>query len=543
MISLRGYQEEAIASTLDYWNAGGGNPLIDLATGTGKSVVIAEMTRRLLTSFPDLRVLMLTHVKELVAQNCAAVLRLWPTAPMGLYSAGLGKRESHRQIVFASIQSVHRKARELGRRDLVLIDEAHLVPNAGNGMYRRLLDDLRDLPGADMRVAGFSATPYRLDTGRLDDGDDRLFDQTVYSYGIGQGIADGFLSPLISKASASEIDVSSVQRRGGEFVAGSLEAAAMDDALIARAVDETIRFGEGRRSWLLFCSGVAHALQVRDVMRSRGVSAETVTGETPAADRDRIIRDFKAGRIRCLTNANVLTTGFDAPATDLVVMLRPTLSTGLYVQIVGRGTRLADGKENCLVLDFAGNIRRHGPVDAVSVGPSKSGKSDGKVEVGEVRAKECPNCESLVAINASTCKHCDFEWPRDEKPSHDAEADGHAAILSSETVRPQAVGVVDWRFRRWPGKDGKADTVRVDYYAGLSLVSEWLCPEHGGYAAQKAVEWWRGHGGALPGPTSIDEMLERSDELTMPSGVYIKPDGQYQRVVGREFARPEGRAA
>ncbi|GGE18314.1 ATP-dependent helicase [Aureimonas endophytica] len=534
MIALRSYQEDAIATTLDYWNAGGGNPLVDLATGTGKSVVIAELTRRLLSNFPDLRVLMLVHVKELVAQNCAAVQRLWPQAPIGLYSAGLGKRESYRQIVFASVQSVYRKARELGRRDLVLIDECHLVPNAGNGMYRRLLDDLAALPGADMRVAGFSATPYRLDSGRLDAGADRLFDETVFSYGIGQGIADGHLSPLISKASASEIDVSSVQRRGGEFVAGSLEAAAMDDDLIRRAVDETIRFGQDRRSWLVFCSGVAHAIEVRDAMRARGIHAETVTGDTPTAERDRIIQDFRCGRIRCLTNANVLTTGFDAPATDLVVMLRPTLSTGLYVQIVGRGTRLANGKENCLVLDFAGNIRRHGPVDAVSVGPSKSGKTDGKVEVGEVRSKACPNCESMAALNASSCKECGYEWPHNEKPKHEAEADANATILSSEPQRPQSFGVVDWQLRRWE-KAGSPPTIRVDYVVGLTRVSEWVCPEHDGYAGRKAAEWWSRHQGTTPYPDDVDEFLDRSSELTMPAAIFVKQEGKYQRVVGREF--------
>ena len=539
-MELRPYQAQAIEAVRAYWNEGGGNPLVDLATGTGKSVVIARLVRDLIGEYPDLRVLILVHVRELVEQNFRALLRVWPDAPVGICSAGLGRRDAHHRITFASIQSVFRRARVLGRRDLVLIDESHLVPPGGNGMYRRLLDTLGDRPDADMRVCGFTATPFRLDSGRLDAGQDRLFDETVFTYGIGDGIADGYLAPLISKASVAEIDVSGVQRRGGEFVAGALEQAAMDDRITRAAVDETIRFGEDRRSWLVFCAGIRHAAEVRDAMRRHGVMAEMVCGDTPKGERDRIVRAFREGRIRCLTNANVLTTGFDAPATDLVVMLRPTLSTGLYVQIVGRGTRIAPGKENCLVLDFAGNVRRHGPVDAVSVLPKakrvKGEEETGKATVDAVRAKECPDCLALAALNATSCAVCGHEWPRTEKPKHEATADASAGILTSERVPPQMVPVVDWQMRRWE-KPGSPDSIRVDYLAGLNRYSEWVCPEHEGYAGQKAAEWWSWHGGSAPFPKTAGEALARQDELSMPAMIAARPRGRYFDIVGRSFAR------
>lgn len=544
MIQLRPYQQAAIDAILSYWQAGGGNPLVDLATGTGKSLVIAKLTQDLLREFPTMRVLMLVHVRELVEQNFQALLRVWPDAPIGLYSAGLGKRDAHHRITFASIQSVYKKAKVLGRRDLILIDEAHLVPMHSEGMYRTLLDGLYAIR-PDARVAGFTATPYRLDSGRLTDGNTRLFDDVVFTYGIGDGIADGYLSPLISKASATEVDVSNVTRRGGEFVAGELETAAQ--RITKEAVAEMIRYGEGRRSWLVFCSGVRHAEDVRNVMRAAGIPAEMVSGETPLGERDRIIRQFKAGQIRCLTNAQVLTTGFDAPQVDMVAMLRPTLSTSLYVQIVGRGTRLAQGKENCLVLDFAGNIRRHGPVDAVSVLP-KGGKAndEGKVSVDSVRAKECPDCQSLVAINASVCKVCGHEWPHEEKPKHEAEAEAQVGILSTEAVPPQMVPVVDWQFRRHE-KLGSPDSVRVTYLSGLNQFNEWLAFEHGGYPQQKAQQWWVRHGGSTPCPKTVTEALERMEagELFMPATISVKPrpGTKYMDIVGRSFHQREGRAA
>jgi hypothetical protein len=140
MIQLRPYQTSAIEAILAYWQTGGGNPLVDLATGTGKSLVIAKLTQDLLALSDPARLDAGPRPRELVEQNFQALLKVWPDAPIGLYSAGLGKRDSHHRITFASIQSVYRKARELGRRDLILIDEAHLVPTAGNGMYRTLLE-------------------------------------------------------------------------------------------------------------------------------------------------------------------------------------------------------------------------------------------------------------------------------------------------------------------------------------------------------------------------------------------------------------------
>lgn len=534
-ITLRPYQQEAIDAVLSYWRDGGGNPLVDLATGLGKSVVIAKLTRDLLESYPTMRVLMLVHVRELVEQNFRQMLRLWPAAPIGINSAGLGRRDLRSQILFASVQSVYREdAYSLGERDLVLVDEAHLLPASGDGMYRQLLAKLRQRT-PDLRVAGFTATPFRMDTGRLDGGDDALFTETVYSYGIAAGIRDGYLSPLISKASLTEIDVSSVAKRGGEFVPGALEAAADRDQITQAAAREILAYGENRRSWLVFCAGVDHAHHVRDAMRALGVSCETVTGETPAGDRTRIIAAYRAGQIRCLTNANVLTTGFDAPTVDLIAFLRPTLSTGLYVQMTGRGTRLAERKQNCLILDFAGNIRRHGPVDTVEVRRKSAGKGEkeGAAKVDDVRAKKCPDCESLVALRALECSVCGHEWPKPE-PRHEAEAARDVPILSTERVKPTDLPVITWRAGRWQ-KQGSPDSVRVEYFAGFQSYSEWVCPEHGGYAAAKFERWWALHGGLLPAPATAREALDRWPELAKPDGITVKPNGKWHDIVGRRM--------
>ena len=348
MMLLRPYQRAAIDALYDYFAGNTGNPLVVMPTGTGKSVVIASFIREAIHAYPETRILMLTHVKELIAQNFQALIRMWPEAPGGIYSAGLSRRDIHAQVLFAGIQSIHKHAARVQRCDLVIIDEAHLLSRTDGSMYRAFLSELNSINAGLMKVVGFTATPYRMDTGLLHVGKDRVFTDIAYSVPILDMIAQGYLSTVIPKQTQTQLDVSSVGTRGGEFIAKDLEAAVDRDDVTRAAVAEIVQHGAERGSWLIFCSGVAHARHVRDAIREHGISAETVTGDTPPGERDSILTAYKAGKLRCVTNANVLTTGFDAPGTDLVALLRPTKSIGLYVQMVGRGTRLAPGKDDCI---------------------------------------------------------------------------------------------------------------------------------------------------------------------------------------------------
>jgi DNA repair protein RadD len=509
-----------------------------MATGTGKSVVIATAIRELLEAYPDMRVLVAVHVRELVEQNAIALLRVWPQAPIGINAASLYRRDHHAQVLFASIQSIYKQGYELGPRDLVLVDECHLVPRAGQGMYLSLLETLRDAV-PDLRVGGFTATAYRMDSGRLDDGDERIFHDVVYTYNLADGVRDGYLAPLVSKATGVEIDVSGVARRGGEFVAGALEAAADKRDVVQGAAGEIVRLGAERNAWLAFCSGVDHAHHVRDALRERGICTETVTGETPTGDRDRIIRGFRAGQIRCLTNAMVLTTGFDVPHVDLIAMLRPTLSTGLYVQTLGRGTRLAPGKTDCLVLDFSGNVRRHGPVDAVSIrtsgGRPKGEREDVAVKPDSVRARICPNCQTYNALDVWSCVSCGFEWPKPE-PKHKDVADT-APVMTRDM--PKWIQVRDVLLERHEKHDSP-DSLRVEYICGMQVFREWVLFEHRGFNRVKAEAWWRAMGGKMPVPATVTEALQRAAEVDIAVDVTVARDGRFWRVMARRVRRLGG---
>ncbi|QPC43470.1 DEAD/DEAH box helicase family protein [Kaustia mangrovi] len=528
MLKLRDYQRASIDALYDYWSREPGSPLIVLPTGGGKSLVIASLVKELLADYPDMRILNVTHVKELLVQNYQELLGIWEFAPAGLFSAGLGRRDAHAQILFGGIQTIASKAALIGHVDLVLIDEAHLTPRKAETQYGKLLDGLRKT-NPDLKLVGLTATPYRLGEGRLDEGEGALFDTICYEKPVGEMIGEGYLCRPISKAMETGYDLTGVGKVGGDYNQTRLQAAIDRSDVTARAVAEVMAYGEDRRAWLLFCSGVEHAYHVRDELRGRGIPTETVAGETPAEERARILADFKAGRIRAVTNNSVLTTGFNHPGIDLLAMMRPTLSTSLYVQMVGRGLRNAPGKDTCLVLDFAGNVRKHGPIDAVE--PKPAGKGDGEAPV-----KLCPECDSLVHASARVCDDCGYEFPRETEEKIKAKADDAPILSTGDPVWRD----VQKRRLHFHEKLGGTPSVRVEYTSGMTVYKSWVCPGHTGFAKTKADRWWAKHGGGRPFPKDAGEFLDRAGELLTTEAISVKPSGRYMEVVderpGSEWA-------
>lgn len=522
MLTLRPYQQAAITSIYGYFQSHKGNPLVVIPTAGGKSLVMAAFIEGVLKAWPDQRILILTHVRELIAQNYAEMIGLWPEAPAGIYSAGLGKREAQARILFAGIQSIHRRAHEVGHTDLVLIDEAHLIPGDTSTMYRRFLDGLARINPA-LKVIGLTATPFRLDSGMLHEGKNALFTDIAYEAPVRDLIDAGYLSPLVSKQPATRLDVSKVGTRAGDFIQRDLAAAVDKEAITRAAVTEIIEHGRARKSWLAFCSGVEHARHVAEEFARQGIICSTIFGDTPKDERDAIIAAFKRGEIRALASMGVLTTGFNAPAVDLIALLRPTKSAGLYVQMVGRGTRLAPGKENCLVLDFAGNVRRHGPIDLVR--PRRPGEAGG----GEAPTKVCPECDSIIALAATECPDCGYVFP-----ARKVKIAPTAATLPVLSPKLQWLPVHGVSYSRHD-KLGGLPSLKVTYNCGLKSYSEWVCIEHQGYARQKAAEWWRKRAPECPVPLTVDQAIAEAARLARPSAISVRPSGRYVEVSGHRF--------
>jgi len=521
-IELRGYQREAVNAIYHYFQHNKGNPLIVMPTASGKSLILADFIKQTLELWSDQRIMVLTHVKELIQQDFIELTKYWPLAPAGIYSAGLKRRETQAQVLFAGIQSVHSRAEELGSFDLIMVDESHLIPRKSNTMYRRFLDDMFAI-NEYVKIIGLTATHYRMDSGLLTEGDSRIFTDVAYEVPVKRLINEGFLSPLVTKAPNTTLDVSGVHTRGGEFINSELQNAVDLAETNRAAVREIIHYGKDRKSWLIFCTGIQHAYNVRDALRERNIVAETVTGDTNAMERDYILEGFKSGAIKAITNCDILTTGFNAPNTDLLGILRPTQSTGLYVQIAGRGMRIALGKENCLVLDFAGNIERHGPIDMVQP-RGKNEKGNGKAVV-----KTCPDCRSVVFAGCKCCPDCGHVFPQ-----HVVKINPEASsemIISDE--RPFLVDVDRICYHRHE-KVGKPDSLRVDYHCGLVVYSEWICLEHMGYAQRTARNWWSRHGGD-PIVVTVSQALSVAQHLKAPMQIMVRQDGNFWRVLRHVF--------
>ena len=507
---LRPYQREAVDACYQHWvNGTIQSPLIVAPTGSGKSAILGTLTAEV-TSDPDSRVVVLTHRSELIEQDSKAI-RTFTTEPVGIYSAQLKRKEMKPRIIVGGIASIYKRACDFEPFDVAIIDECHLLSRNQGSMYGRFLRDAR-LCNPRMKLVGLSATHYRLDSGYLHKGKDALFDGIAYEIGVKMLLKQGYLCPLVSKSGVAQIDLSEVHKRGGEYIASELAHAADNDILTRMACDEICTYGKDRHHWMIFCAGVQHAYNVRDAIRARGLTCETVTGDLSTSERTKIYEAYDKGEVRCITNCQVLTTGFDQPQIDLIALLTSTESTGLYVQMVGRGTRIHSSKSNCLLLDYGSNVITHGCFDDVRPKFKGSGSKE-----GEAPAKKCPQCSEVVHAGLRNCTNCGYEFPPPEVSHSPTAYEG--AVLTHE-IKPETIEVTDVRYRIHK-KIGKPDSVRIDYDCGLlTTYSEWVCPEHQGFARRKFENRCINDWGIEPLSTCA-EVLALKDKLPKPTHITV----------------------
>lgn len=565
-MKLRPYQHNCRIAIYDWFQKNEGNPLVVMATGTGKSVCIADLARDIQMAWPDQRIVVAVDVQELIAQNYKKFVQIWPDCSAGIYSAGLGKKQLSHKTLFVGIQSIWKSAFKIQRCDILIVDEAHMISVHNAGMWQTFIKELKVI-NPELKVIGFTATEYRMDSGLLHTGEGRMFDGICFRYDIGDAINDGYLCEVVPKNMATKIDLKGVRKSGGDFNAAQLQRAVNVDVITASAVTEILEYGKARKSGLIFSSGVEHAEAIAAEIRNHGEICEVITSETPDGERRAILSDFTAMRTKYVANNSVLTKGFDHPHLDLIACLRPTQSPVLWLQMLGRGTRpiynrdvltvdtremrlesiAAGTKPNCLVLDFGGNTRRFGPIDKIKF--ADKGPSDG---MGVPPMKDCPACQSLVFAGCMTCPApvdegaagavknkygqliCGHEFPAPEL-KFEAVAD-ESAILSTQVEREEK-RVMRVEYHRH-SKPGKKESLRVDYYiTQFNKISEWVCVGHDGYARERAVHWWtQRHELGLEPSTSVETCVSLAKALRVPSRIWIVPDGGFWRITNYDFA-------
>jgi len=524
---LRPYQQRTLDQFYAWFQNHTGWPCIVMPTGSGKSHIIAELCKDAISKWPETRVLMLSHVRELIEQNASKLLAIWPEAPLGIYSAGMGRKELN-QITFAGIQSLAGHEAELGHTDLIIVDENHLISHNENGRYRTLILKMKEI-NPNMCVCGLTATPYRLGHGLITE-KPAIFSDIIEPVSIEELIYHGYLSPLRSKHTQAQLDVRGVAKRGGEFIEKELQHAVNTTTSNAKVVEETLLLATDRRSLLYFCCGVAHANAIRDILSELGESCACITGATPKGERDEIIQKFRAGEIRHLTNANVLTTGFDAPNLDCIVMLRPTESPGLHCQMAGRGMRVKEHVKDCLFLDFAGNVSRHGPITNVQP-PIKHGKRTGKAPV-----KVCEQCNELVHLSAKVCPSCGYEFPVQPKvfKLHDDDIMGDGGL---------EMDVTGWRWDDYVSRGSGKNMLRVTYYGNMSdtPITEYLPVTHegrgGDMGRHRLMKMAMDAGVSIVGNEMLIEIACNMTKGKCPSKIKYKKNGKFYEVTRRIYLR------
>ena len=593
MFTLRDYQQEAVDATIRYFIKYGnksGNPLIQLPTGTGKSLVIAGLLKFISENWGQVRSLVVTHVKELIEQNHDKFHKLWPEAPSGIYSAGIGRKDKHAMITFAGIQSICKAVEHFRDVDIIIVDECDLISPNQQTSYQKFFAEIRKY-NPDMKVIGLTATGWRLGYGSIvkdDDAPNAMFDKIVFDACnmecFNWFISEGYLLPVVPKATKKELDVSGVHKRGGEFIESELQKVVNNPEVTEFLVEDAITIAreDNRESWLIFGSGVDHCKDIIRVLKMHGVTCAMVTGDTPKVERGKIIDDFKSGRITAVVNNNVLTTGFDHPGLDLIVVLRPSESSRLWVQILGRGTRpdyapgfdlsttmgrlqaiAASHKQNCLVLDYSGNTRRLGPIND-PVMPKRPGQK-GK---GEAPVKMCPHCSMW---NHASVRYCGGLAPVDTTGMTFGEVNnlilrgyfvrGKNGVATAKDFCGQEfvfekklmagastkqiikndlpvtevykVNLVSYYANYNKGAASKQPTLRVDYHVDGNngrAISQWICLFHDGFAGNKARRWWRAHCD-MAMPSDINQALEVISQLRVPTHIYVDMSKKFPDVL------------
>lgn len=506
MITLRPNQTDAADAVENAWRAGVARPLVDSCVGSGKSLKMAELARRAWVRGE--RSLILAHTRELVEQNANACRALG--LQCGINAAALNERTWRAPVISAAIQSVYKNAAAFGPVSNIFTDECHLIPHSESGMYRELH---RGFPHA--RQAGFSGTVFRLQGGSLVEGEGAPFDKVVYTYSIIDGIRDGYLVPAFSAPADDKIDASKLKKRQGEYDTASQDAQML--ALMDNHIAQMKHHGADRRAWLVFEASAKAAQAMTERLNQWGVPTGLVLGTTPAGERAATIAAFRAGRLRCLVNVAALTTGFDVQQVDMLVMRRATMSLGLYIQMTGRLLRtiggnieasIAAGKADGLVLDFADNIARHGPLDFIRPKDVKSklisceacGKRNGSAAVkcwncDEPIHKLCPGCLANIPKGTLDCPECGHDMrvgglDGAPKPQKLLETPSGAALIAAfRPVSEKAGGWIPIR-KTWE-QDGAA--VALDNNG-----DRWELPEALRAHAVDA-RWIRGEAGAVAG--------------------------------------------
>jgi DNA repair protein RadD len=519
--TLRPYQEEVLKVI---WDAIPTDQfiLVQAATGAGKTLIFSELIKRLLTQWPNLRIGILAHRRELITQAQDKLLKTWPVAPIGIACASISNDiDTDKSIVIGSIQTLSRRTGTTVPFDLVVVDEAHKIPGMNiKSQYKTWIETMIQY-NPKVRILGMTATPFRLSQGYIygtacKPGNINLFPDLHYRISISDLQKDGYLCGYRAKTTTDiSSDLAGV-RKTGDYNVGDLSAVMSKQQHVGSAVAALDEHASDQKHVIVFAVTIAHAEKLREAF---GEQATIIHSELNDDARYQALSDFESGKIRIIVNVTILSEGFDSPAVDCIIMCRPTMSPGLFIQMTGRGLRPHPDKKDVLILDLANNCQTHGDPDSPRVEiPGRSKKKELLVE--EKKIKTCPNCDEVVEPRATICMVCGWEFV---------------------TERNDPVALTDYKFEKVKSASMVAEISNIEMSKYVSkagglmvkavitawvpgsinphFINHFMIMGDGGhpYAISRSRAAWRKVTGDDP-PTSAQEAIERKEEFESALG-------------------------
>lgn len=563
----RYYQTAAKDAFFNFVTSGKkGNPLICMPTASGKAIVIADIIIDVFRYFPGKRVMMITHTWKLIDQNNDKLRQMWPSAPVGIHSDGLGRRDTMLPIIFGGVKSIYstikKDNRAFGSIDLIIVDEAHLISDDEKSEYLKLLQIIyKESP--QVIVLGLTATFYRMKMGLLTEGP--IFDEIIYNIcdreSFQRLITEGYLNPLIGKPTNTKIDgIRDVNMQAGEFNQSLADKLVDRPEIIEASCKEVLEFGWNRQKMMGFASGINSAEHLAEMFQRLGAPVTCVhSGLSQKINKARL-EGFSAGEYWGVIGANMLTTGYDEPQIDMICDWQVTNSTNRHVQKLGRGTRVLlnwekyrnEPKANTLVLDFVGNIGNIGPIDDPRM-PRKPGMKTGepppikicdavKLKVNEGLLRDDPNykdgCGAYNHASVRNCCNCAEEFSFKIHVEATAFNDSPMKVVEAPVIERFEINRAIY-YSKHEGKSNSLGTnnpptIKAIYPFGIRSINKFICFEHTGRARHLAHEWWMKHS-PNPPPATCDEFLSRTHELRTPKSIQVHVNLKWPEIVALEF--------
>jgi len=511
------YQIEAIDAIFNYFNSGKkGNPLISAPGGSGKTVIFSEFCRIVLSKWPKQKILILSDDQEILSQNHKTISEQIPDREIGLYSSGL-RSKTIKNITVAGIQSIYNKVDLFKDFNLIIVDEAHKVGNRAKSRYRTFLDKIKK------PTIGFTATPFRNVTGYLHLAENAYFTDIIYTIRIKelQEQNPPRLCRITSKQPGITLDASQIKQQAGDFIIKELSLAFDREGITSEIIKDLYAYKDVRKKWLVYAIDIEHCEHICSKLNEVGIRSRVVHSQT-GIDRNSIISNFReSNQYQALVSVAMLTTGVDIPEVDLIALLRSTASAPLHCQIILRGMRVSSKKEDCLVLDYAGNLLRNGPIDAPVIVVKGTGGG------GEAIMKVCDNCQEIVHIACRTCPSCLHPFTFKH---HLTMKSGTQSVVSENNWF-----TVDKMEYSWYMSGRGIPMLKATHICGIRRFDKLVAIEHGGRATYMAKHWWNRRADIEMPKTARLAALTADVALATPRRILVNESGKYIDIKDSEF--------